>query len=144
MKTTSLHGTCVEVKGKGVLITGNPGAGKSALALQLMDRGALFISDDQTVLSQETGEIVIQAPLALKGLMEVRGVGICQFPCQEKSFLRLFVEICDSIDVERLPEPSFVEYYGIRVPYLKILKGDPLGAIKIELKVDIKDEPYTQ
>jgi len=109
-----------------------------------MDRGALFISDDQTVLSQEVGEIVVQAPLALKGLMEVRGVGICQFSCQEKSFLKLFVEICDSIDVERLPEPSFVEYYGIRVPYLKILKGDPLGAIKIELKVDINDEPYTQ
>lgn len=143
MKAAPLHGTCVEVKGKGVLITGKPGFGKSSLALQLMDRGALFISDDQTALSQEAGEIVVRAPLALKGLMEVRGVGICQFPCQEKSFLKLFVEICGSIDMERLPEPSFIEYYGIRVPYLKLLKGDPLGAIKVELKVDMKDEPYT-
>ena len=132
------------MKGKGVLITGKPGVGKSSLALQLMDRGALFISDDQTALSQEVGEIVARAPLALKGLMEVRGIGICQFPCQEKSFLNLFVEICDSIEVERLPESSFVEYYGIRVPYLKLLKGDPLGAIKVELKVDMKDEPYTE
>lgn len=139
MKTNPLHGTCVQVKGQAVLITGKPGSGKSSLALQLIDRGAVLIADDQTSLSQEEGEIVVRAPEALKGLMEVRGVGICQFPCQEKSFLKLFVEICDSIDVERLPEPIFIEYYGIKVPYLKLLKGDPLGAIKVELKVDVNE-----
>lgn len=139
MKTDPLHGTCVEVKGQAILITGKPGSGKSSLALQLIDRGAILVSDDQTALSQEEGEIVVQAPEALQGLMEVRGVGICQFPCQAKSFLKLVVEICDNIDVERLPDPTFIEYYGIKVPCLKLLKGDPLGAIKVELKVDVNE-----
>lgn len=139
MNTNPLHGTCVEVKGRAVLITGKPGSGKSSLALQLMDRGAILIADDQTALSQEEGGIVVRAPLALKGLMEVRGVGICQFPYQEKSFLKLFVEICDRIDVERLPESTYIEYYGIQVPSLKLLKEDPLGAIKVELKVDVNE-----
>jgi len=135
MTISSLHGTSVEIKGKAALITGKPGSGKSSLALQLLDRGALLVSDDQTHLVLEDGHIIVSPPASLQGMMEVRGIGICQFPYQEKSVLKLFVEICDQRDCERLPEPTFKEYYGIKVPYLKISKGDPLGAIKVELKI---------
>ena len=78
---------------------------------------------------------MISPPLSLKGLMEVRGIGICTFPFQEKSPLTLCVEICEENIPERLPDPSFVEYYGIQIPILKLIKNDPLGMLKVELKI---------
>lgn len=140
MRALHTHGTTVEVKGKAVLILGKPGMGKSSLALQLIDRGGLLVADDQTFLSPENGVIFARAPATLRGCMEVRGVGICTFPYTEKSRLALCVEICDENAPERLPESLFFEYYEVKIPFLKLIKNDPLGAIKVELKVCQKDE----
>ncbi len=135
MTNLLLHGTCVEVHGKAILISGKPGVGKSSLALQLIDRGALLVADDQTLIRLKGGGLIASPPLLLKGLLEVRGVGICSFPYQEKSTLGLCVDICEEKEAERLPEPTFIEYHGIKVPCLKLAKNDPLGAIKVELRV---------
>lgn len=136
MKDVLLHATSIAIKNKGVLISGQPGSGKSSLALQLIDRDAHLVSDDQTLLTLEKETLRISPPSSLRGLMEVRGVGICTFPFQEKAPLTLCVEMCEGHLLERLPEPVFVEYHGIQVPYLKLSKIDPLGAIKVELKVE--------
>ncbi len=136
----TLHGTCIDVKGNGVLICGKPGAGKSSLALQLMDSGAILVADDQTLVGLENYALIAQSPLSLKGLLEVRGVGLCSFPIQEKSQLKLCVEICETEELERLPEPLFIEYHTQKVPLLKLSKYDPLGAIKVELKLCCRDE----
>jgi len=136
----AVHGTCVDIKGTGVLICGKSGAGKSSLALQLIDRGATLVADDQTLLSFERGGLVAQCPVSLRGVMEVRGIGLCAFPFQQKSYLRLCIEICEKQDLERLPDSLFVEYYEIKVPLLKLKKADPLGAIKVELKLCHKDK----
>jgi hypothetical protein len=56
-----LHGTCVSVGGAGVLILGAPGAGKSGLALRLIDEPAMeypaflrgeLVADDQVVVTR--------------------------------------------------------------------------------------------
>lgn len=140
MKDLLLHGTCVEINGKAVLISGQPGIGKSSLALQLIDRGATLVADDQTLIRVEHGGILMASPPPfLKGLMEVRGIGICPFPHQEKSPLQLCVDICEEKEPERLPEPVFVEHLGIKIPCLKLANNDPLGAIKVELRVGLKE-----
>jgi HPr kinase/phosphorylase len=136
---TLLHGTCVEINGKAVLMTGKPGVGKSSLALQLIDRGAVLIADDQTLVKLEEGILMTSPPPSLKGLLEVRGIGICPFPYREQSPLALCVDICEEKGTERLPEPTFIEYHGVKVPCLKLTKNDPLGAIKVELSVGSKN-----
>ena len=141
MKELSVHGTCIEIQGKAILISGSPGMGKSSLALQLIDRGALLVADDQTLVRLEGECLIALPPPVLRGLMEVRGVGICSFPYQEKSPLVLCVDICEEDELERLPKPTFVEYYNIEVPLLKLIRDDPLGAIKIELKISLSNEP---
>ncbi len=135
MKEALIHGTCVDINQKAVLICGSPGFGKSSLALQLIDRGATLVSDDQTILTLEERRVVVSAPLAFKGLMEVRGVGICSFPCQGKAFLELCVDLCEEDQLERLPKLAFAKHQGIKVPLLKLKRRDPLGAIKVELKL---------
>jgi serine kinase of HPr protein (carbohydrate metabolism regulator) len=109
--------------------------GKSSLALQLIDRGAVLVSDDQTLLRYENEKVILQPPGLLQGMMEVRGVGLCAFPFQPQAYLGLCVEIAEKDELERLPDPHFKEYYGIPVPLLKLEKDDPLGPIKIELKL---------
>ncbi|MEE9317578.1 MAG: hypothetical protein V3U48_04730, partial [Rhodospirillales bacterium] len=39
-----IHATCVEMDGKGVLLMGPPGSGKSDLALRLIDGGARLVA----------------------------------------------------------------------------------------------------
>ena len=136
---THLHATSVDINGKGILIFGKPGMGKSSLALQLIDRGAILIADDQTVLHYEKEALILGSPETLRGMMEVREVGICSFPFRQQSYLKLCVEICEKNDLERLPEPLFKEYYQIKVPLLKLKRDDPLGPIKVELKLGHKD-----
>ena len=135
MKEVFIHGTCVAIHQRAVLICGKPGFGKSSLALHLIDRGATLVADDQTILTLEKEEVVATAPSAFKGLMEVREVGICSFSYQDKGSLKLCVDLCDENHLERLPKLAFVRYHGVKIPLLRLKKNDPLGAIKVELKL---------
>ena len=70
-----LHASAVALDGRGVLITGAAGSGKSSLALTLMAYGAVLISDDQTELSRVGDTIWARAPETISGLIEARGAG---------------------------------------------------------------------
>ncbi|MFL4469945.1 HPr kinase/phosphorylase [Tateyamaria armeniaca] len=64
---TRLHATSVAFEGKGVLITGASGRGKSSLALQLMALGCTLVSDDQTELIRKDNAIWAAAPAPIRG-----------------------------------------------------------------------------
>ena len=46
----NIHASCVAINGRGILLLGKSGAGKSELALRLMDEGARLVADDRTDL----------------------------------------------------------------------------------------------
>lgn len=137
MTESFLHGTSVFYKNAGIFIQGKSGTGKSSLALQLIDHGALLISDDQTFITPQDDHLILSPPEQLKGLLEVRGIGICPFPYKEGIPLTLCIEICQEEECERLPTPSQIEYHGIQVPILKLEKQDALKRIKIDLKLQL-------
>lgn len=74
--TSSLHGTLMNVYGKGVLIMGDSGMGKSELALELIKRGHVLVADDRVVTSRIHNQIIGKPPEILEGVLEVRGIGI--------------------------------------------------------------------
>ncbi len=74
--TSSLHGTLINVYGKGVLIMGDSGMGKSELALELIKRGHVLVADDRVVTSRIHNQIFGKSPELLEGVLEVRGIGI--------------------------------------------------------------------
>ena len=80
MKTVNIHASCVAIGGKGVLILGDSGAGKSDLALRLIDDGAKLVADDRTELYAARGTLCARAPKSIAGLIEVRGLGIIALP----------------------------------------------------------------
>ena len=95
-----IHATCVEWFGRGILIRGKAGSGKSDLALRLIDAGAVLVADDQVLL--ENG--VASAPARLQGLLEVRGFGIVKLPFAETTQIVLTIDLRASDEIERLPE----------------------------------------
>lgn len=75
--TTHIHGVFVRLEGKGVLIIGKSGIGKSEIALDLIHKGHALISDDSVVFyKKDKTNIIGEAPFIIRNLIEVRGLGV--------------------------------------------------------------------
>lgn len=75
--------SCVAIRGQAVLIEGEPGSGKSCLALALIDRGADLVGDD-AILLRPCGKRLLASPHPnIRGLIEVRNLGLLRFPVME-------------------------------------------------------------
>ncbi len=72
----TISGTLMSVYGVGVLITGESGMGKSETALELIRDGQVLISDDRVDVEHIHNKIFGHAPKIIKGLLEIRGIGI--------------------------------------------------------------------
>lgn len=90
----------------GVLLLGKSGAGKSDLALRLIEKGAILVADDRCDLYIAANALHVQAPPALAGLLEIRGVGIVTVPSVSEGRIALCVRCVAPEEVPRLPEPQ--------------------------------------
>jgi UPF0042 nucleotide-binding protein len=106
----TVHGTAVASPAgaprRAVLLTGPPGAGKSDLALRLLDRGWQLVADDRVVLTPDAhGRLLASAPATLAGRIEARGVGLLHVAaCAGPVPLALVLDL--SCPPERLPQPA--------------------------------------
>lgn len=75
-ESTSIHGGLMQIYGKGVLITGECGMGKSEIALELIKKGHLLVADDRVDCSLIHKNIIGSSPDVIKGMLELRGVGV--------------------------------------------------------------------
>ena len=111
MTTRTLHASSVAVDGKGLLILGPSGSGKSALALRLMALGAVLIADDRTVLDLSPQGVVLRCPPNLSGLIEARGIGILHAPALAEARLDLVVDL-GTPEPDRLPPRRSIVLLG--------------------------------
>ena len=136
MKTPSLssetvHTSCVAIDGRAVLIGGRSGKGKSDLALRLIDRGAALVSDDYTLVRRVRGRLLAAAPETIKGKIEMRGVGILEFPVERDVPVALFVDL--DLDATRMPvarEDRMVA--GVAIPVVGLDAHEASAPIKVE------------
>ena len=128
-----IHGTCVAVGRRGVLIRGRSGAGKSDLALRLIADGARLVADDQVLLRRVAGKMIASAPKTLCGLIEVRGIGIVSVPTTFSVPLCLIVDLVSLRAVPRLPEMVFATMAGIAVPLVKLTPFEASAPLKVRL-----------
>jgi HPr kinase/phosphorylase len=76
-RQVTLHGVLMEVYSIGVLITGEPGTGKSELALELITRGHRLVADDAPEFTLIAPDVIDgTCPEMLRDLLEVRGLGV--------------------------------------------------------------------
>ncbi len=126
-----LHATTVAIGGVAVMIEGASGSGKSDLALRLIDRGAILVSDDQTLVVRIGKSLVARAPATIAGRIEVRGLGILAMPYVDDVPIGLLVRV-DGAN-ERMPERSVRNIAGIDVREVAIAPFEASAPIKVEL-----------
>ncbi len=132
------HGTCVLMGTNGVLLRGPPGAGKSDLALRLMDDGARLVADDRVHLALRDGAVIARAPDALKGMMEVNGIGLIRIEADrlaDEARLALVVDLVPGGTVARLPAPGRADLMGVAVPRIELAPFEASALAKLRLAV---------
>jgi HPr kinase/phosphorylase len=134
MPDVTVHATAVSISGEAVLIRGEPGVGKSTLALELIEMPgsgladgvlrAILISDDQTLLTADGGRIWCSAPPTLAGLLEVRGLGIVTVPAAGRAALKLIVDLVPAHEAPRLPDVNdqTTVLLGLPIPLIRLNK----------------------
>ncbi len=126
-----LHATTVAIDGVAVMIEGASGSGKSDLALRLIDRGAVLVSDDQTLVIRVGKTLQARPPSTIAGRIEVRGIGIIAMPHVEDVPVGLLIRIDGAI--ERMPERRARKIAGIDVRQFAVDPFHASAPIKVEL-----------
>ena len=118
----NIHASCISYKKKGVLFLGKSGSGKSDICLRMIcNHNAKLIADDRVNISLNKNKVYANYVENLAGLLEVRGVGILNFPYYKKTQINIDVELVDSFDkVERLPQEDFFEFEGAKIKRIKL------------------------
>lgn len=127
------HATSLIIDGRALLIVGRSGSGKSDLALRLIDRGALLLSDDYTRLERRGAALVAMPPSTIAGKIEVRGVGIFEKAFASEGRVALLLDL--DAEAERLPEAPIAtrRLEQIDIPVLAFSPFGASAAIKAEL-----------
>jgi HPr kinase/phosphorylase len=128
-----VHATVVAIDGVGVMLRGPSGGGKSDLALRLIDGGALLVADDRCDLRLEGGEVIVEAPPSLAGLLEVRAMGVVPAPSIPRVALALVIDLTPPDRIERLPRAAACAYLGIEFPLVSLAAFEASSAAKVRL-----------
>ena len=123
-----VYGSCAARDGEGVLVLGEPGAGKSDLVLRLLPRGFMLVADDRVQI--EDG--YASPPAALAGLLEVRGLGIVRLPYVPRARLAVVVQL--GAETARLPVPE--RHAALDLPLIRITAAAASAADRVVLALD--------
>ena len=127
--SAGLHASAVVIGERGVLLRGASGAGKSLLALTLIERVtraggyAALVADDRVWGEVAHGRLIVRGAAATAGLCERRGLGLTPAPFAPEAVVRLLVDISPRDRTPpRMPERDdlYDEIFGLRLPRLRL------------------------
>jgi HPr kinase/phosphorylase len=130
VKQKTVHATLVKMMTRGIVLMGESGSGKSRLALSLLYEGARLVADDVVELFVGPDGLKGRAPDRLRGLIEIRGVGIIDVTAAfgrpfvlEEAGIDLVVRLVkrqDKIRRADTPHVTVVEMLGWEIPEIRI------------------------
>jgi len=127
--------TAVAIGNRALMIEGASGAGKSSLALALIDRGAVLIGDDSLMLAASQGILAARPHPNTRGLLEVRGLGLLNFPVCDGAPVALVLRL-EANAPRYIEAAGSAELLGIQLPMLQLYPHDPVLHLKAELGLE--------
>ncbi len=134
-KPENIHGTAILIGERGVLITGPSGAGKTTLALILLDhcraRGLFsrMIGDDRLLASSHAGRLVCRVPATIAGLAEVPGFIPRPLPFEAGGVIDLHVRLVPKAEMARFQEEISEPVAGCPVPRIDLAERNAATAL---------------
>jgi HPr kinase/phosphorylase len=143
---STIHASAVLLGARAVLIRGGAGAGKSSLAYALIraaDAGALpfarLVGDDRVHLEAAHGRVLVRPAETLRGLIEIRGLGIRRLGFESVAVVGLVIDLA-ATDAARLPEheSAAAEVAGVTLPRLAAAPGiDPVPLVIAAVRTQV-------
>ncbi len=134
----TIHASAVLAGARALLIRGPSGSGKSRLALALLQAAgtpalpfARLIADDRVFVEASHGRLIVRPAEKLRGLIELRGLGIRRLPYEPAAIAGLVVDLA-AAEAKRLPAPEERETViaGVRLARLAVAPDfDPLPLV---------------
>ena len=135
LSAETVHASTVALNGRAVLITGPSGSGKSDLALRLLDRGFVLVSDDRTIVKRQDERLLASTPPNIAGKLEIRGIGIVDVETASDLPVALIIELTS--DIQRLPDDSRERpILGVSLPLISIDAMTASAPSKVALALD--------
>lgn len=132
MSGTPHQATCVAIHDRAVLIEGAPGAGKSSLALALIDRGAVLVGDDGVLLEPQGNRLLASPHPNISGLIEVRNLGLLAMPTTAAVPVALVITL-DRDAPRHIDTAEAVTRAGIALPHVRLYPDTPALPLRAEL-----------
>ncbi|TIW52749.1 MAG: HPr kinase/phosphorylase [Mesorhizobium sp.] len=142
-KPLNIHGTALLIGERGVLITGPSGAGKTTLALALLDhcrtRGMFsrLLGDDQLFAAAHGGRLA-----SIAGLCEVHGIGPRPLAFEPAAVIDLVVRLVEPADMARLQDEATETIEGCRLPRIDITRQNVTAALPM-LMARLAIQPFS-
>ena len=132
-----MHASFVLWRNKGILFRGKSGSGKSELALKFIEnKGAVLVADDVVVFKMRQNRLIGEAPQNIKGLLEIRNVGISRYDFVNEAEVGLLVNLVSSKEnLERLTKNKTENILGVEIPAIDLYAEDTTILEKIIVKL---------
>lgn len=152
-KYNTIHGTLLNIYGKGVLLKGDSGVGKSEIAMELIKQGHIFVADDAIDVTNFAGKLLGHANAIANEFIEVRGLGILNIPrmfglekISDSSQIDVVVELVkvDNLDKENFERlgnnQRYISIEKVKLPYYKlpVSPGRKISDLIETVVVDLK------
>lgn len=133
-----VHGSLVSLKGLGVLIKGDSGAGKTRCAMALVGRGYRWVADDCVDIEKDSSRRILRGRChgAVNNLLEVKPLGLKKATdlfipdsIMHESTVDIIVLLCESSSAHTNGIMDVGSIMGVNLPVLKIAASPDAAAV---------------